>query len=125
MNFVRYVLVLPLLALLPLGSSIAWAALSTAVWTLGEMLVLPLTNTVVAERAAAGRQGSYMGLYTMAYSVAFVIAPLGGTWVYERLGSEVLWFGLGGFGVVLFLAALALMAPFRTTGGQATFLAEK
>ncbi len=113
------------LALLPLGSSLAWAALSTAVWTLGEMLVLPLTNTVVAERAAAGKRGSYMGLYTVAFSMAFVIAPLGGTWVYERLGPEVLWFGLGGFGVLLFLAALALIAPFRARRGQATFLAEK
>jgi predicted MFS family arabinose efflux permease len=104
------------LALLPLGSSIAWAALSTAVWTLGEMLVLPLTNTVVAERAATGKQGSYMGLYTMGFSAAFVIAPLAGTQIYERLGPEVLWFGLAGFGVVQFLAALALIAPFRKQG---------
>ncbi len=113
------------LALLPLGSSIAWAALSTVIWTLGEMLVLPQTNTVVAERAAAGKRGSYMGLYTVAFSAAFVIAPLGGTWVYERFGPEVLYFGLAGFGVLLFFASLALIAPFRATRGQATFPVEK
>jgi MFS family permease len=101
------------LAILPLGTSIAWAALSTAIWTLGEMLFFPLTNTVVAERAAGRKQGSYMGVYTVAFSAAFVIAPLYGTWVYENLGPEVLWFGLGGFGVVQFLAALALIKPFR------------
>ena len=56
-----------------------------------------------------------MGLYTVAFSTAFVIAPLGGTWVYEQLGPEALWFGLGGFGVLLFLAALALIAPFRSS----------
>lgn len=107
------------LALLPLGSSIAWAALCTVVWTLGEMLVLPQTNTVVAERATAGKRGSYMGLYTVAFSVAFVIAPLGGTWVYERFGPEVLYFGLAGFGVLLFFASLALIAPFRTSPPEA------
>jgi len=104
------------LAVLPLGSSIGWAVLSTVIWTLGEMLVLPLTNTAVAERATAGKRGSYMGLYTMAFSLAFVIAPLGGTWVYERYGPELLYFGLGAFGILLFLAALALIKPFQTAG---------
>jgi MFS family permease len=108
------------LAILPLGSTVAWAVLSTVIWTAGGMLMLPLTNTLVAERAAGGRRGSYMGLYTMGFSVAFVIAPLGGTWVYEHLSPETLWFGVGGLGVVLFLAAVALIGPFREPGAGAS-----
>ena len=53
-----------------------------------------------------------MGIYTMGFSTAFVVSPLGGTWVYENLGPATLWFGLGGAGVLLFLAALALMPAF-------------
>lgn len=102
------------LSLLPLGTSIALAVLSTMVWTVGEMLVLPLLSTVVAERAAGGRQGRYMGLYNVAFSISFVIAPLAGTAIYARLGPEVLWFGLAGFGVLQFLGGVALIRPFRS-----------
>jgi predicted MFS family arabinose efflux permease len=102
------------LSLLPLGTSIALAAVSTLVWTVGEMLVLPLLSTVVAERAAGGRQGSYMGVYTVALSISFVIAPMAGTAIYEQLGPEALWFSLAGFGVLQLLGGVALIRPFRS-----------
>jgi len=103
------------LALLPFGSSVAFVALTVAVWTVGEMLSLPMTNTLVAERAGQGNRGRYMGLYTMAFSIAFVIAPLAGTWVLERHGPRTLWFGTGVLGFVLLAGALALIPAFRRT----------
>jgi predicted MFS family arabinose efflux permease len=105
-------------ALMPFGSSLAFAALTILIWSAGEMLALPLINAVVAERAGGGRRGRYMGLYTMAFSVAFVFAPAGGTWVYDNLGPDRLWFGVGLLGPLLWLGALALsgpLAPRKTT----------
>jgi MFS family permease len=91
-----------------LGTTVAFAALTIAVWTVGEMLALPLLNVVVAERAGPGNQGRYMGLYTMAFSVAFIIAPAAGTWTYARFGPSILWVAIGGLGVPLLVASLAL-----------------
>jgi predicted MFS family arabinose efflux permease len=98
-------------ALMPLGTSAAYAALTIVVWTFGEMLALPLLNAAVADRAASGSRGRYMGLYTMAYSVAFIIAPATGTWVYDRLGPTALWYGVGLLGLPLLAGALALQRP--------------
>jgi predicted MFS family arabinose efflux permease len=86
---------------MPFGSSLAWLAFTVAIWTVGEMLALPILNVVVAERAEAGYQGEYMGLYTTAFSIAFIIAPLSGTLVYEHFGPAMLWYGVGGLGFVL------------------------
>jgi predicted MFS family arabinose efflux permease len=101
------------LALMPLGSSVAFAAMTIAVWTTGEMLALPILNVVVADRAPPGRRGHYMGIYTMAFSLAFVFAPACGTYVYDTLGPDRLWFGIGVLGAVLWVWALALIRTFR------------
>jgi predicted MFS family arabinose efflux permease len=101
------------LALMPFGRSVAFVVLTIGVWTTGEMLVLPLLNAVVADRASPGRRGQYMGIYTMAYSLALVFAPAGGTHVYESLGPDRLWFGIGALGVVLWAWALGLSRAFR------------
>jgi len=97
--------------LMPFGTSIAFAALTVVVWSVGEMLSLPLINAVVADRAGAGNRGRYMGLYTMSFSTAFVISPAAGTWVYDRLGRDELWYLVGLVGVPLALGALALRRP--------------
>lgn len=101
------------LGILPFGSSVAWAALSVLIWTFGEMLSLPLLNAVIADRAAPGNRGRYMGIYTMAFSFAFVLAPLVGTWVFERYGGDVLWFGVAAAGIPLFFGTLALAPMLR------------
>jgi len=91
-------------SLMPFGTSAAWVAGTIAVWTAGEMLALPLLNAVVADRASAAHRGRYLGLYTMAYSLAFIVAPAVGTWIYERFGPNVLWYCAGASGVPLALA---------------------
>lgn len=95
-------------ALLPFGQSVAFAILTVLVWTGGEMLSLPMTNSLATMRAPAASAGRYIGLYTMAFSVAFVAAPLIGTAVFERLGPEVLWYSVGVTGVLVWLGFIAL-----------------
>jgi predicted MFS family arabinose efflux permease len=92
----------------PLGSGIAFAVLSVTVWTFGEMLSLPLLNVVAAGRATPGNRGRYMGLYTTAFSAALVFAPGLGSFVYERLGPQALWYGVAGLGLPLAVAPLLL-----------------
>ena len=96
------------LCLLPLGSSYVFLLGTVAIWTLGEMLAAPTAEGFVARRAAPAARGRSLGLYVMAWSTAFMVAPLTGTLIYTRFGHEALWYGCGGLGVVLLVGFLAL-----------------
>jgi hypothetical protein len=95
-------------ALLPLGRGALYAAATIFVWTVGEMLALPMTHIFVATRAGAARSGRYMGAYTMAFAGAFLIAPPLGLAVYARYGGAVLWGAAGGVGAALWVGFRAL-----------------
>ncbi len=87
--------------LMPLGTSFPFVACTVVVWTVGEMLSLPLINALVADRAGPTNRGRYMGLYTTTYSLAFIAGPAAGTCIYETCGPNVLWFAVGALGVPL------------------------
>jgi MFS family permease len=96
------------LGLMPLGSSVPYVALTVVVWTIGEMLCMPLLNAVVAERARSGNHGRYMGAYTMSFSVALIVGPTFGTWIFQHFGPRALWFSVGALGLPLWAFALFL-----------------
>jgi predicted MFS family arabinose efflux permease len=104
--------------LMPLGSSIPFAAFTIAVWTFGEMLSLPLLNVAVAARAPAAQRGRYMGVYTMAFAIAFVFAPAAGTYVFERFGPDVLWYAIGAIGPLIWIGARSLGRYFDEPGAS-------
>ena len=101
------------LGLTPLGSGFAFAAFAVVVWTVGEMLALPLTEGIVANRARAGASGRYMGVFATTFSIAFIAAPALGTAVYERLGPGAVWAGAAAAGPLLAAGYLALAPRFR------------
>ena len=101
------------LAILPFGPGWMTAVVFMVVLTVGEMLSMPITNAVVAERAGVGSVGRYMGVYTLAFSTAFVIGPIAGTAIFQNFGPQTLWYGTGVVGVVLAVAFAALSRPLR------------
>jgi predicted MFS family arabinose efflux permease len=103
--------------LMPLGSGTLFAAFTVLVWTVGEMLSVPMANSVATTRAPVGSGGRYLGAYFLAFSGAFVLAPTVGTAVYQSLGSGVLWFGVAGLGATLCLGCLWLAPRFRAASG--------
>ena len=90
-------------ALLPFGTGRAYVIFTVLIWTLGEMLSLAIVSGVVAERAGTSNQGRFMGAFALSFAVAFVVAPLLGTWVYQRYGPQILWPACGLLGVFLWL----------------------
>ena len=108
------------LGLMPLtGGSFVWILGTLLVWTLGEMLSAPFTNSVVAHRAPKGRSGRYMGAYGSMWSVALLIAPVIGMASYARLGPDLFWYSVGTFGLALFVAYRALQSVWdRDTSDQ-------
>lgn len=103
--------------IMPLGRGFAFAGLTVAVWTFGEMLSMPLMGAMIAVRAGAGSQGKYMGLISTAYSLSWILGPLAGTAVYGHFGPRVLWFGCGAAGVVL-CGAFLLLSRWLSEGGN-------
>jgi MFS family permease len=71
-----------------------WSVAGTiVVWTFGEMLLMPAMSSYVTDISPPDRRGEYMGLYTMAFSLSFTIAPGLGTEVLERFGASAVWMG--------------------------------
>jgi MFS family permease len=98
------------LGLLPFGSGTAYVIFTVLVWTVGEMLVFPIVSSAVADRAPEESRGSYMGMLNLSFAAAFVAGPLLGTWVYENLGPQTLWYACGALGFLLWAGFHAVAA---------------
>jgi predicted MFS family arabinose efflux permease len=107
-------------ALLPFGSGYTFVALTVVVWTAGEMTTMPFFETVSASRGDDSSRGRYLGAYNLAFALAFGLAPLIGTMLYERLGSVAFWAGCGALGIAVWAllpgVERRLAAPRRQRG---------
>jgi len=59
--------------------------------TLGEMIGSPFSNALALEMAPKGRKGSYMGLFSMSFSVSHIFGHAGGMNMVDSLGFETTW----------------------------------
>jgi len=87
--------------------------LAVVVWTVGEVLTLPIANAVVAEVAPAAMRGRYQGAYGLSFGLAGFGAPLLGTFVLQRFGAVALWSGCLVLGLGVAIGQL-LLAPRLT-----------
>jgi len=101
--------------LLPFGRSVWFCALTVLIWTIGEMLALPMAVAFVANRASAGRRGSYMGLSIMTFAAASVIAPIVGMSLYQR-HPDLVWYMALSIGLVTWTGFMLMgrARQFRT-----------
>ena len=76
--------------------------------TFGEMLGFPYTNKFALDRAKKGFEGSYMALYTMAFSSAHIFSSKIGLSIVERYGYQINWIVTGTFGTIAMLLAMWL-----------------
>lgn len=89
-----------------LGDSMGVLCLAMVVFTLGEMVALPMQSAYVARLAPFDLRGRYNGAMGAAWSCASMIGPLGGMWLFSR-HHEALWLVCGAFGL---LAAGVILA---------------
>ena len=71
--------------------------------SIGEVISFPFSNAFALSRSAPGRRGQFMGLYTMSFSTAFIIAPPLGMWIADKWGYTELWY---------FMTCLTIIACF-------------
>jgi len=89
-----------LLNILPL--SVYTAFFCMFLTTMGEITSMPFMNSFWIARTSPTNRGQYAGLYTVAWSVAQVIGPVGGAQIAEHVSFSMLWWLVG---LVCLLAA--------------------
>jgi MFS family permease len=77
--------------LLPFGYGFVFCLFTVFVWTIGEILSMPMAMAFTAERSNDQNRGWYMGSYTMCYAIAFVIAPVLGLAIYQYY-PDLVWY---------------------------------
>ncbi len=75
----------------PLMAIIAYSLLIA----IGEIINFPLLPTLCLSRSTPQNQGKYMGALSMMFSVAFILAPITGLPVVERIGYHTYWYIAG------------------------------
>ncbi|HSI70787.1 MAG TPA: MFS transporter [Gillisia sp.] len=60
--------------------------------TLGEMIAFPFSNSFALKRAEGGKQGSYMALYSIAFSISHIFGHNTGMQLIGKFGFEVTWY---------------------------------
>lgn len=81
----------------PLGKWIGAAWISMLFLTFGEILKMPFANAFAMERSNEKNRGTYMGWYSMAFSLSMIASPVVGMQIAEHYGFSLLWILLGIF----------------------------
>jgi MFS family permease len=74
-------------------------ALTTVLFTLGEMIAMPVAAAYVADLAPAHQRGLYLGTYGLTWSLAFVCGPSLGLLLFAA-SPLTLWLACGVLGIV-------------------------
>lgn len=77
--------------LLPAAISYAMPLLVVLVITIGEMLAMPFMNSIFMKRSNEYNRGKYSAAYTLSWSVANIVGPMGGAFIAQRFGYLYLW----------------------------------
>ena len=81
------------------GASVVVAVSMIVMVTFGEILSMPFMNSYWIARTQLSNRGQYAALYTMAWSAAQTLGPMGGAQLAEHAGFAALWWVVGGLSV--------------------------
>ena len=82
------------------GASVAVAISMIVLVTFGEILSMPFMNSYWITRTQPSNRGQYAALYTMAWSAAQTLGPMGGAQIAEHAGFTILWWTVGGLCII-------------------------
>ncbi|WP_237282191.1 MDR family MFS transporter [Streptomyces rubrolavendulae] len=91
-------------------------AATVVVWTIGEMVYIPVNAAATARLAPVHARGRYQGVMGMAWSVGGFVAPVTAGWVVEGPGPDVLWLGCAAVAVLAAVGYVVLLR--RALGGD-------
>ena len=87
-------------------------AACVVIFTLGEMVTMPVSTAYIAGLAPEHLRGRYMGAYAVTWSLALICAPQMGMRLFA-LAPSALWLCCGALGAL----AAGIIFPFSRQGG--------
>ncbi|MEZ2414927.1 MFS transporter [Muriicola sp. E247] len=93
---------------LTFGSWTGLLIIGMILMTFGEMIIFPFSSAFAMNRSRTGKQGEYMALYNIAFSISHIFAHNGGMLSISKFGFKSTWFIAMVIGVlgILFLVIL-------------------
>jgi predicted MFS family arabinose efflux permease len=85
---------------LNMGDWFGFVIIAIILITIGEIFAMPFSNAFTMARSSSHYRGSYMAVYGMAYSAAFIAAPSLGAWISGTYGWAALWYVVLGICVI-------------------------
>lgn len=89
-------------------AAVAVASSMIILVTFGEILSMPFMNSYWISRTQPSNRGEYAAVYTMAWSAAQTLGPMGGAQLAEKYGFNALWWAVGGLSIVASFAFWSL-----------------
>ncbi len=73
------------------ASWVGMAVISMILLSIGEIFAMPFSNAYCMDKTTDENRGKYMALYSMAYSLAFIVSPILGMQIASNFGFSMLW----------------------------------
>lgn len=83
-----------------LTGSFTLAMISITIWTLGEIIFMPLNNAIPINMSEKSNRGEYMSYFWMTWSVVHIVAPIIGLSFMDFFGYNAFWFFLFGLSMI-------------------------
>ncbi|SDS04467.1 MFS transporter [Gramella sp. MAR_2010_147] len=77
--------------------------------TLGEMIAFPFSNSFALSRSDGKKRGSYMALYSIAFSVSHIFGHNSGMQLINKFGFEITWYTMLALSVIACTLLLILI----------------
>ncbi|WP_432169633.1 MFS transporter [Streptomyces sp. 1222.5] len=103
------------MALSGLANSMAFYACTVAVWTVGEIIWMPVSQALVAELSPPHGRGRYQGVFSMARQASFLLASLTAGVMLSTWGPDSVWCTCALLGL---LSAAGYLALSRGRSGR-------
>lgn len=75
------------------GSTFAYFVVAMIVITIGEMIIAPVGQALVAQFSPEAMRGRYMAMFGFSWGIAFAVGPLLAGYTSEGLGPNWVWYG--------------------------------
>lgn len=73
-------------------SSIPMAFLAMIIITIGEMVTMPISQSIASRFAPPDKRGRYMAVFGFSWSVPMLFGVIFSGWIYEYIGPNWLWY---------------------------------
>jgi MFS family permease len=91
--------------------SIPMYLLTVTVWTMGELILLPVSASIVADSSPQQMRGRYQAAFGLTWALASALSPLLGPRYVLLTSLPVLWGTLFALGLAVAVAQLKVLAP--------------